>query len=146
MNIGGHFDVLLGFQPTTAPPLPAKFVTGSLPNSRQDFLWLVEYDTLRNTTYSFVNVWPLLGQPQGIDGAVHAGDVTHMSHETLRVASKPAIEPYVCPRCGKGPFKGDSGLKGHLLRVHGSNTMPDNTPTLLQHSSASDCETLSTEG
>jgi hypothetical protein len=137
--------VLLGFQPTTAPPLPAKFVTGSLSNSRHDFLWRAEYDTLRNIAYSFVNVWPLPGQPQRTDGAVDAGDVTPISHETPRVASTPVMEPYVCPRCGKGPFKGDKGLKGHLLKVHGSNTTPDSTSTPLQRSSASECETSSTE-
>jgi hypothetical protein len=49
-----------------------------------------------------------------------------------------------CPVCGKGPFRGDRGLKGHLLKVHGSRAVP--TPTLLLDSSASDCEMSSTEG
>lgn len=62
-----------------------------------------------------------------------------------RDASTPVRNVNNCPLCGKGPFKANSGLKGHLLKVHGRNTLPDNMPALLLESSASDREMSSKE-
>jgi hypothetical protein len=142
LNTGGHFDVLLGLQPAASPPVPAKFSVGALANSRAEFSWLVEYDALRNNTYALVNVWPLPDLLQG--GA--CDNVSHLPRQAPCVASKPALDPCICPMCGKGPFNGKKGLKGHFLKVHGTNKVPDNSSFLLLESSASDCDTSSTKG
>jgi hypothetical protein len=63
-----------------------------------------------------------------------------------REASTPVRDVNNCPVCGKGPFRGERGLKSHILKVHGSNTLPDQMSTLLLNSSASDCEASSTDG
>jgi hypothetical protein len=49
-----------------------------------------------------------------------------------------------CAARGRSEVK--AGLKIHILKVHGSNTLPDQMSTLLLDFSASDCEASSTDG
>jgi hypothetical protein len=117
-----HVNVLLGASQTEVPDLPTGVRLDYLFPSRRQFHWDDAFDTtLQDSSFNFVNVWPLPrdgGTQMATSSSVQSAGSSHEQH--VHSGSDHTLDTsLVCPICNNNkPFASAKSLKTHMSKFH----------------------------